>query len=104
MFIAMNRFTITNGQEEAFETVWRDRDSKLEDVPGFKRFHLLKGPQDEDGGTTLYASHTIWASREDFVNWTKSEHFRQAHKNAGDNKGMYVGHPQFEGFEAVLEN
>ncbi|ASP35671.1 antibiotic biosynthesis monooxygenase [Labrenzia sp. VG12] len=104
MFLAMNRFTIKNGQEEAFETVWRDRDTRLEDVPGFKSFHLMKGPQDEDNGTTLYASHTIWASRDDFVNWTKSEHFRQAHKNAGDNKGMYFGHPQFEGFEAVLDS
>jgi len=103
MFIAMNRFTIKNGQEEAFETVWRDRDSKLEDVPGFKAFQLLKGPQDEASGTTLYASHTIWASREDFVFWTKSENFREAHKNAGDNKGLYVGHPQFEGFETVLD-
>lgn len=103
MFIAMNRFTIKNGQEEAFETVWRERDSKLEDVPGFKAFHLLKGPQDEDDGTTLYASHTVWANRDDFINWTKSEHFRQAHKNAGDNKGLYVSHPQFEGFEAVLD-
>lgn len=103
MFVAMNRFTIKNGQEEAFETVWRDRDSKLESVPGFQAFHLLKGPQDEASGTTLYASHTVWASREDFVNWTKSENFREAHRNAGDNKALYVGHPQFEGFEAVLD-
>jgi heme-degrading monooxygenase HmoA len=102
MFVAMNRFVIRNGQEEAFETVWRERDSKLASVPGFRTFHLLKGPEDEDAGTTLYASHTIWDSREDFVAWTKSENFREAHKNAGDNKGMYVGHPQFEGFEAVV--
>jgi len=103
MFIAMNRFTISNGQEEAFETVWRDRDSKLENVPGFRSFHLLKGPRNEEDGTTLYASHTVWTSREDFVNWTRSDNFREAHKSAGDNKGLYVGHPQFEGFEAVLD-
>ncbi len=103
MYVAMNRFTIRGGQEKAFETVWRDRESKLEDVPGFKSFHLLKGPLDEDAGTTLYASHTVWASHEDFVNWTKSEHFRQAHRNAGNNKGLYVGHPQFEGFVSVLD-
>ena len=102
MYIAMNRFTINKGHEDAFETVWRERDSKLEQVPGFRTFHLLKGPQDEETGTTLYASHTIWNSREDFVNWTRSEHFREAHKNAGSNKGMYSGHPHFEGFEAVV--
>lgn len=102
MYLAMNRFSILKGQEEAFETVWRERESQLSDVPGFKTFHLLKGAFDEKTGTTLYASHTVWADREDFVNWTKSEHFRAAHKNAGDNKHLYAGHPQFEGFEAVL--
>lgn len=102
MFVAMNRFIIRNGHEDAFETVWRERDSKLASVPGFKTFHLLKGPGDAEAGTTLYASHTIWNSRQDFEAWTKSENFREAHKNAGGNKDMYTGHPQFEGFEAVL--
>lgn len=102
MYIAMNRFSILKGHEESFETVWRERDSKLGDVPGFQSFHLLKGALNEDMGITLYATHTIWKSQEDFVNWTKSEHFREAHRNAGNNKGMYASHPQFEGFEAVL--
>jgi heme-degrading monooxygenase HmoA len=31
--------------------------------------------------------------------WTKSEAFRAAHSRAGDNKPLYLGHPQFEGFE-----
>ena len=30
---------------------------------------------------------------------TKSEAFRAAHQRAGDNKPLYLGHPQFEGFE-----
>ncbi len=102
MYIAMNRFTINNGHEDAFEAVWRERNSRLRDVPGFQSFHLLKGPQNEETGTTLYATHTIWNSREDFINWTKSDHFRAAHRNAGGNKDLYAGHPQFEGFEAVL--
>jgi len=102
MFVAMNRFSIRNGHEDAFETVWRERDSKLKNVPGFRSFHLLKGAADEDAGTTLYASHTIWNSQQDFVNWTHSENFREAHKNAGDNRDMYTGRPQFEGFEAVV--
>ncbi|MCR9057967.1 MAG: antibiotic biosynthesis monooxygenase [Rhodobacteraceae bacterium] len=102
MYLAMNRFSILKGQEEAFETVWRERESRLSDVPGFQKFHLLKGAFDEDAGTTLYATHTIWSNREDFVNWTKSVHFREAHKNAGGNRHLYAGHPKFEGFDAVL--
>lgn len=101
MYIAMNRFIINPGYETAFENVWKNRDSQLDEVPGFKTFKLLKGPAKEEDGTTLYASHTIWNNQDDFVAWTKSEHFRKAHKNAGDNSAMYVGHPNFEGFEVV---
>lgn len=101
MYIAMNRFRITKGQEEAFENVWKSRDTHLNEVPGFQEFRLLKGPENEDH--TLYASHTIWASQEAFLDWTKSEAFRAAHKNAGDNRGLYLGHPEFEGFSPVME-
>jgi heme-degrading monooxygenase HmoA len=99
MFIAMNRFQIIPGEEEAFETVWKTRDSHLADVPGFVEFHLLRGPSEDDH--TLYASHTIWASRSDFEAWTRSEAFRKAHANAGGNKPLYLGHPRFEGFEVA---
>ncbi|MCO5071830.1 MAG: antibiotic biosynthesis monooxygenase [Rhizobiaceae bacterium] len=101
MYIAMNRFKVQKGSEETFENIWKNRDSSLSEMQGFKEFHLLRGPVNEDEGYTLFASHTVWASREDFVAWTKSENFRAAHRNAGDNKGVYIGHPQFEGFSVV---
>jgi len=99
MFIAMNRFKIIPGNEEAFEHVWKSRDSHLAEVPGFVEFNLLRGPMKDDH--TLYASHTIWRSREDFEAWTRSEAFRKAHAGAGQNKPLYLGHPEFEGFESV---
>ncbi|MEO1305981.1 MAG: antibiotic biosynthesis monooxygenase [Pseudomonadota bacterium] len=101
MYIAMNRFKIAHGQEDAFEHIWKSRETHLDTVPGFQEFRLLKGPEREDH--TLYASHTIWASHDAFLNWTKSEAFRAAHKNAGNNQGVYLGHPEFEGFEPVME-
>ena len=97
MFIAMNRFQVKTGSEQAFETVWATRESYLGNMAGFVEFHLLKGPEAEDH--TLYASHTIWASKAAFEDWTKSDAFRAAHKGAGDNKPLYLGPPQFEGFE-----
>lgn len=103
MFVAMNRFRINKGHETAFEEVWRNRDSRLTDVPGFRQFHLLKGPFDEESQTTLYASHTVWDSEAHFTDWTRSQNFREAHKNAGDNRDMYAGHPQFEGFRSVVD-
>jgi heme-degrading monooxygenase HmoA len=48
---------------------------------------------------SLYASHTVWENRAVFEAWTKSEAFRAAHNRAGDNKPLYLDHPQFEGFE-----
>jgi len=101
MFIAMNRFQVIRGAETDFETVWTSRDTHLRDVPGFIAFHLLRGPEREDH--TLFASHTLWASYADFEAWTKSEAFRLAHRNAGGNKPLYLGHPEFEGFEVVQE-
>jgi len=100
MFIAMNRFRVTKGREAEFEQVWRTRDSHLESVPGFEQFHLLRGPEHDDH--TLYSSHSVWASKRDFENWTKSDAFRKAHKGAGTTKGLYMGPPQFEGFEVVV--
>ena len=100
MFIAMNRFRIACGREPDFEELWRKRESHLDGVPGFREFHLLKGPSDEEA--TLYASHTIWESGESFEAWTKSENFRKAHAQARAPEGTYLGHPQFEGFEVIL--
>lgn len=99
MFLAMNRFRVMPGAEAEFEQVWKSRDSQLHTVPGFVEFHLLRGPAKADH--TLYASHTIWASKADFEGWTKSEAFRQAHRNAGGSKPLYLGPQEFEGFEAI---
>ena len=100
MFIAMNRFRIAPGREEDFEGLWRRRESYLDEVPGFKSFHLLKGPTDDT--CTLYASHSQWDSRADFVAWTESEAFQKAHAQARAPEGTYLGHPEFEGFDVVL--
>ena len=99
MFIAMNRFQVIRGEEEAFEQVWLSRDTHLEAVPGFVEFHLLRGDSHEDH--TLFSSHTVWQSREDFEEWTRSDAFRAAHRNAGGNKPLYLGHPRFEGFDVI---
>ena len=101
MFIAMNRFKINLGFEEGFEKIWRERESHLEEAPGYQSFALLRGDTYDDH--TLYASHTIWESRDAFVAWTKSDYFKQAHAKAHAPKGTYQGHPNLEVFESVIE-
>lgn len=100
MFIAMNRFKVTPGKEGDFEEVWRKRESRLNEIPGFKSFHLLRGPKLDDH--TLFASHTTWQDKATFDAWTHSDAFKQVHAQAGQTKGLYLGHPNFEGFEVVL--
>ena len=100
MYIAMNRFKIVPGKEDELEKVLRERDTHLSEVLGFKEFHLVKGEKTDE--FSLYASHSIWNSKADFINWTKSEAFKLAHKNAGQHKDLYLGAPNFEGFEVVL--
>lgn len=101
MFLAMNRFKIARGHEETFVEHWRRRESYLSEVPGFVRFHLLKGPETEE--YTLFASHTEWESEQAFADWTQSEAFMKAHANAGRTpREIYLGPPHLELFESIL--
>jgi heme-degrading monooxygenase HmoA len=101
MFIAMNRFKVTKGQEADFETIWRTRETFLHELEGFIEFSLLKGAERDDH--TLYSSHTVWATKENFTAWTTSAQFRKAHARTGNDRPLGIlGHPEFEGFEVVL--
>lgn len=102
MYIAMNRFRVVIGYEEAFEEIWRTRERHLSTMPGYMEFHMLKGARQEDH--TLYVSHTVWETAEHFTAWTKSEQFRAAHARAGQNRGKveYLSGPHFEGFEVII--
>src|ERR1700744_1411581 len=99
MYIAMNRFKVVKGQEQAFEQRWLSRDTYLDQLPGFIEFHLLRGPERDDH--TLYSSHTVWATKDAFTAWTKPGNFRAPHPKAAKKKPLHLGHPEFEGFEAI---
>lgn len=99
MYLAMNRFTVPVDNATAFEELWLSRKSRLNEVPGFVEFHMLKGA--EADGTILYASHTVWESEEHFLGWTRSDQFRTAHSKAGDTRKLHQGAPKFEGFTAI---
>lgn len=101
MFIAMNRFKIRKGMEQDFINIWKQRDSYLDEVPGFREFHLLQGQTFDD--YTLFASHSVWESEQTFEDWTQSDAFRKAHAHAGEKtKDVYLGPPQLEWFNSVL--
>lgn len=99
MFIVMNRFKVLKEARQDFEDRWMGRQSRLDEVPGFMAFHLLRGPEREDH--VLYSSHTMFASEADFIAWTKSEQFRSAHAGAAPSKPLTLGHPELECFEVI---
>ena len=99
-FIAMNRFKIALNRESDFENIWKERETHLNNVPGFIEFHLVKGKTEDTH--SLYASHSTWESRKAFEKWTKSQAFREAHKGAGTHSDIYLEHPQFEGFDVII--
>lgn len=99
MYVAMNRFRVRNGFEEAFETLWRERDSRLAETPGFLEFLMLRGAPGDD--VTLYISQSRWQSEAAFRDWMTSDSFRRSHRDAGSARDMYDGPPVFEGYEAL---
>lgn len=98
LFIAMNHFRVDPARGADFEAHWRQRESFLDEVPGFLRFALLRG--DEAGE---YISHSVWESRAAFETWTESEAFRKAHAQARTPAGILQGPPRLRLFEAVIE-
>jgi hypothetical protein len=51
---------------------------------------LRERPFDREGRLRPYA----------FTAWTQSEHFR-AHRDAGANRPLYLGRPEFEALDAI---
>ena len=100
MYVAMNRFKVKLGQEDTFIGIWKNRETFLDEVEGFKQFNLMQGATNDE--CTLFASHSVWESETAFINWTKSEAFRKAHANAKPATDIYLGPPKFEGFKAVI--
>ena len=96
MFIAMNRFSVAPGREADFETVWRERETYLQGVPGFVQFALLRSDN-----ACEYISHSTWEDRESFVAWTQSPAFTAGHRQ-GSLMGILQGPPQIGLYEAVI--
>ena len=82
MFIAMNRFRVAKGSEEAFDKFGRAATLILIASPALSSFICSKGLKAEDH--TLYAPHTVWQNKATFEAWTKSPEFRAAHARAGN--------------------
>ena len=100
MYIAMNRFLVNESRQNEFEEVWKTRERNLVQFEGYIQFKLLKGSTKD--GKTLYSSHVLWRSEQDFINWVESPEFRESHSKKRMPEGVLSGPPHFEGFVVIL--
>jgi heme oxygenase (mycobilin-producing) len=101
MIVVTNRIPVAQGHEIDFEDRFKRRAHLVDSAPGFLRneVHRPKPMKlDHEAGTWTpdpaaqgyYEVKTWWRSFEDFVAWTHSPSFAEAHKNRPP-KEMFAG-------------
>jgi heme oxygenase (mycobilin-producing) len=112
MIVVTNRIPVAPGWEEKFEERFRQRAHLVDRSPGFVRNEVhrpkpMKLDRDSGGWVedpereVYYEVKTWWRSFEDFVAWTKSESFREAHRDRPP-KEMFAGQNMLEIHEVFL--
>lgn len=112
MYVVTNRIPVAEGYEEDFEDRFRRRVHLVDRAPGFvrnevhrprpMRFDHAQGswvPDPEQAA--YYEVKTWWRSFEDFVAWTRSPAFAEAHNNRPP-KEMFAGPSQIVVHEVFL--
>ena len=79
MITVANRIYVKPEYSDAFERVFRERAGLVDKMPGFISNQILR-PVNE---TDPYVVFTTWNSRQDFVNWIRSDEFVQGHAKSG---------------------
>lgn len=103
MFIAMNRFRIRPDFTAAFEKAWSERESALDQHPGFLRFRLLKSMLPAGLEAIEYVSHSEWIDQPSFEAWMNGDGARRAHAKSTVPREAYLGPPEFRGYGVALD-
>lgn len=101
MIVVTNRIPVAERHEADFEDRFRNRVHLVDQSPGFVRNevhrprpmkfdHEAGGFVPDPEGEAYYEVKTWWRSMEDFVAWTRSDAFAEAHKNRAP-KEMFAG-------------
>jgi len=79
MITVANRIYVKPEYAETFETVFRERAGLVDKMPGFISNQVLRPVNEGDP----YIVFTMWNSRQDFLNWVRSEAFVKGHAQSG---------------------
>jgi heme-degrading monooxygenase HmoA len=112
MVVVTNRIPVAEGHEIDFEDRFKKRVHLVDQSPGFVRNEVHRPKPlkfDHETGQWIpdtsaqgyYEVKTWWKSLDDFVAWTKSPAFSEAHKNRAP-KEMFAGPSMIEVHEVFL--
>ena len=104
--VVTNRVPVAKGWEDAFEERFRNRAGLIDKEPGFLRNEIHRprpmkmdmaagGLVPDDDKQGYYLIKTWWRDFDDFVAWTGSESFAEAHRNPAP-KEMFAGANEIE--------
>ena len=79
MITVANRIYVRQEYGEAFEKRFQERAGLVDKMPGFISNQVLRPVNDDDP----YVVFTIWKSRQDFLNWVRSDAFIKGHAQSG---------------------
>jgi heme oxygenase (mycobilin-producing) len=74
-----NRIYVTPEYAEVFEQRFRERAMLVDQMPGFVSNQVLRPVNEGDP----YVVFTFWNSRQDFLNWVRSDAFVKGHAQSG---------------------
>ncbi|QTD42942.1 antibiotic biosynthesis monooxygenase [Sporosarcina sp. Te-1] len=76
MYIVNSTFMVPEEKAEEVIGIYRNRSKWVDRADGFLSFQLLQN-QKRPGELVV---HMEWASREQYLNWARSEQFKQIHE------------------------
>jgi heme-degrading monooxygenase HmoA len=112
MIVVTNRMTVAEGWQIDFEDRFKKRAHLVDQAPGFVRNEVHRPKpmkfdhesgawKDDPESQAHYEVKTWWRSMEDFVAWTHSPAFAEAHNNRPP-KEMFAGPSKLEIHEVFL--
>lgn len=98
MFVTCNRIPVNPERTAAFEARFSERPNRVDEMPGFISFHLLRPQNPGDP----YVVMTFWESEAQFKAWTDSPAFKEGHARSGAlPPDTFLGRPTLETYQVV---
>ncbi|WP_167262117.1 antibiotic biosynthesis monooxygenase family protein [Alkalibacillus sp. S2W] len=76
MYIVDSTVVVPEDKIDELIGIYQNRSRQVDEQPGFIKFELLQNDKKPHELTV----HTIWETKQDYLNWARSEQFKQIHE------------------------